>query len=98
MAARKLLEPILIGGLIAGVLDITYAFVFSYLRSGRSPAFILKSVASGAFLERLTRWRLGRRLRVRIVLGMPWQQLSSRRVERPVCESRAMYHVDAGPR
>ena len=48
MANRKLLQPILIGGLIAGVLDITYAFVFSYLRSGRSPAFILKSVASGA--------------------------------------------------
>jgi len=48
MAARKLLQPILIGGLIAGVLDITYAFVFSYLRSGRTPAFILKSVASGA--------------------------------------------------
>lgn len=48
MANRKRLRPILIGGLIAGVLDITYAFVFSYLRSGRSPAFILKSVASGA--------------------------------------------------
>ena len=48
MAARKLLQPILIGGLIAGALDITYAFIFSYLRSGRTPAFILKSVASGA--------------------------------------------------
>ena len=48
MAARKLLQPILIGGLIAGALDIAYAFVFSYLRSGRTPAFILKSVASGA--------------------------------------------------
>src|SRR5688572_31105176 len=48
MAARKLLQPILIGGLIAGVLDITYAFVFSYLRSGRTPAFVLQSVASGA--------------------------------------------------
>ncbi len=48
MAAQKLLQPILIGGLIAGVLDITYAFVFSYLRSGRTPAFVLQSVASGA--------------------------------------------------
>lgn len=48
MAARKLLQPILIGGLVAGVLDITYAFVFSYLRSGRTPAFVLQSVASGA--------------------------------------------------
>ena len=48
MAARKLLQPILFGGLIAGVLDITYAFVFSYLRSGRTPAFVLQSVASGA--------------------------------------------------
>ena len=48
MAARKLLQPILIGGLIAGVLDIAYAFVFSYLRSGRTPSFVLQSVASGA--------------------------------------------------
>ena len=47
MAARKLLQPILIGGLIAGVLDITYACAFSYLRSGRTPAFVLQSVASG---------------------------------------------------
>ena len=48
MAAPRLLQPILIGGLIAGVLDIIYAFIFSYLRSGRSPAYVLKSVASGA--------------------------------------------------
>jgi hypothetical protein len=48
MANGKALQPILIGGLIAGVLDITYAFVFSYVRSGRTPAFILQSVASGA--------------------------------------------------
>lgn len=48
MATRKLLQPILIGGLIAGVLDITYAFIFSYLRSGRSPAYVLRSLASGA--------------------------------------------------
>ena len=48
MAPPRLLQPILIGGLIAGVLDITYAFLFSYLRSGRSPAWVLQSVASGA--------------------------------------------------
>ncbi|HEV2905022.1 MAG TPA: hypothetical protein VGW32_08250 [Pyrinomonadaceae bacterium] len=48
MAAHKLLQPILLGGLIAGVLDITYACVFSYLRSGRTPAYVLQSVASGA--------------------------------------------------
>src|SRR5688500_12712358 len=52
MAARELLRPILFGGLIAGVLDITYAFVFSYLRSGRTPAFVLQSVASGALGRR----------------------------------------------
>lgn len=36
------------GGLIAGALDITYACVFSYLRSGRTPIVVLQSVASGA--------------------------------------------------
>ena len=41
-------KAILVGGLIAGALDITYACVFSYLRSGRKPVFILQSVASGA--------------------------------------------------
>lgn len=48
MASPKLLQPILLGGLIAGVLDITYACVFSYVRSGRTPVFVLQSVASGA--------------------------------------------------
>jgi len=37
-----------LGGLIAGALDITYACVHSYIRSGRTPLFILQSVASGA--------------------------------------------------
>jgi len=41
-------QTILLGGLIAGALDITYACVFSYIRSGRKPLFILQSVASGA--------------------------------------------------
>lgn len=40
-------RAILWGGLIAGALDITYAIVFSYLRSNVAPAVILQSVASG---------------------------------------------------
>lgn len=39
--------PILLGGLIAGTLDITYACVFSYVQRGTRPARILQSVASG---------------------------------------------------
>src|SRR5260370_42529436 len=45
-------QTILLGGLIAGTLDITYACVFSYIRSGRKPLFILQSVASGALGRR----------------------------------------------
>ena len=37
-----------IGALVAGTFDITYAIVFSYLRSGVAPSRILQSVASGA--------------------------------------------------
>ena len=48
MAARSALKPILIGGLIAGALDITYACVFSYVRRGFMPSRVLQSVASGA--------------------------------------------------
>lgn|SRR5574341_113115 len=48
MAARKLLQPILIGGLIAGTLDITYACVFFGLRNHVSPIRILQSVSRGA--------------------------------------------------
>jgi hypothetical protein len=33
---------------VVGVLDITYAIVFSYFRSGTSPQRLLQSVASGA--------------------------------------------------
>lgn len=42
------LKAILIGGLIAGALDITYACVFSYVRRGFMPSRVLQSVASGA--------------------------------------------------
>lgn len=45
---RNAVRAILIGGLIAGVLDITYACVHSYLRRGVKPTIILQSVASGA--------------------------------------------------
>jgi hypothetical protein len=48
MHKPRALQAILVGGLIAGTLDITYACVHSYLRSGRTPVFILQSVASGA--------------------------------------------------
>jgi hypothetical protein len=41
-------SAILVGGLIAGVLDITYACVFSYIRRGVTPATIFRSVAAGA--------------------------------------------------
>jgi hypothetical protein len=41
-------RAILIAGLIAGVLDITYACIHSYLRRGTKPTIILQSVASGA--------------------------------------------------
>ena len=41
-------QAILLGGLIAGTLDITYACVFSYVRSGRTPLLVLQAVASGA--------------------------------------------------
>jgi hypothetical protein len=41
-------QTILLGGLIAGVLDITYACVFSYIRRGTTPMTVLRSVATGA--------------------------------------------------
>jgi hypothetical protein len=41
-------KPILIGGLIAGTFDITYACVFFGLRNHVSPIRILQSVARGA--------------------------------------------------
>ena len=44
----KLLTTVLIGGLIAGALDITYAFiVYGPLSYGMSPVEVLHSVASG---------------------------------------------------
>src|SRR5260370_9031217 len=48
MKKPRAYQAIRLGGLIAGALDISYACVFSYIRSGRKPLFILQSVASGA--------------------------------------------------
>src|ERR1700693_2580616 len=42
------LPPILLGGFVAGTLDISYACIYSYLMRGTSPVRILQSVASGA--------------------------------------------------
>jgi uncharacterized membrane protein YagU involved in acid resistance len=41
-------QAILLGGVIAGALDIGYACTYSYLMRGTSPVRILQSVASGA--------------------------------------------------
>jgi hypothetical protein len=43
----KASRAILWGGLFAGIMDITAAFVTGYVRAGRSPIWILQSVASG---------------------------------------------------
>ena len=48
MNRRKALLTILIAGLIAGTLDITYACIFSYVRRGVTPAAVFRSVAAGA--------------------------------------------------
>ena len=48
MATRNAVRAILMGGLIAGILDITYACVFSYFRRGAQPMAVLQSVAAGA--------------------------------------------------
>ena len=44
----RAVPAILLGGLIAGTLDISYACIFSYIRRGASPVRVLQSVASGA--------------------------------------------------
>ena len=44
---RRAWPAVLVGGLIAGSCDITYAFVSAYLRLGVVPARVLRYVASG---------------------------------------------------
>jgi hypothetical protein len=41
-------KALVVSALIAGTLDIVYAILFSYFRSGTTPARLLQSVASGA--------------------------------------------------
>ena len=48
MKKSRALKTILIAGLIAGTLDITYACIFNNLRRGTKPIAVLQSVASGA--------------------------------------------------
>ena len=47
-SGRAWLRWLIVGALVAGAFDITYAIVFSYFRSGVAPSRILQSVASGA--------------------------------------------------
>lgn len=47
MFSKDRLRCFLIGGFVAGLLDITYAIVYSYLRAAVPPARVLQSVASG---------------------------------------------------
>ncbi len=44
----RALRAILLGGLIAGTIDISYAFIYYYVQYGATPVRILQSVASGA--------------------------------------------------
>ena len=44
---KRALSSILLGGLVGGAFDITYAIVFSYLRRAVPPSRVLQSVASG---------------------------------------------------
>ena len=48
MTTPNIFKPILIGGLIAGTFDITYACVFFGIRNHVRPTRILQSVARGA--------------------------------------------------
>ncbi|HKR61008.1 MAG TPA: hypothetical protein VJS64_14915, partial [Pyrinomonadaceae bacterium] len=44
---NRKLSSFVMAGLVAGTLDISYAILFSYFRSGVSPTRVLHSVASG---------------------------------------------------
>ena len=52
MTKHNIFKPILIGGLIAGALDITYACLFFGIRNHVTPIRILQSVARGALGQR----------------------------------------------
>src|ERR1700752_2014688 len=44
----RALRTILTAGLIAGIIDITYACIFNYMRRGMTPKAVFQSVAGGA--------------------------------------------------
>src|SRR5262245_42765538 len=44
----RALRTILTAGLVAGIVDITYACIFNYARRGMTPKAVLQSVAGGA--------------------------------------------------
>ena len=48
MSLRNPLKPIVIGGLVAGTLDMTAACVTAWLRSGVTPSRVAQYIASGA--------------------------------------------------
>ena len=48
MNTRRAFLTILTAGLIAGILDISYACIFSYARRGTTPGAVFRSVAAGA--------------------------------------------------
>lgn len=74
-AMHSKLSAVATGGLIAGALDISYAIIFSNLRSGVSPMRLLQSVASGlagrqAYAGGVTMAALGLGLHFFIALSM----------------------------
>lgn len=48
MSLRNALKPILIGGLVAGTLDIVAACISAWVQAGATPIRVAQSVASGA--------------------------------------------------
>jgi hypothetical protein len=48
MSLQNAVKPIVVGGLIAGTLDITAACVSAWLQAGVTPVRVAQSVASGA--------------------------------------------------
>jgi uncharacterized membrane protein YagU involved in acid resistance len=49
MSQPKLYRSIIKAGLIAGTLDISAAFISTFIRSGKSPDAVLKFIANAAF-------------------------------------------------
>lgn len=48
MRIKNFFKTILVGGLVAGTLDLLAAFISAWLRSGTSPARVSQFIASGA--------------------------------------------------